>query len=271
MMVAILFKCALAAYLASTAIYAASLAVRRIAVAKAATWVLMSAFALHTIFIAFRWVETGQSPVISSSEAVSFVAWAIVGLYLAFQIRTKTRVLGAFVAPIALILVIGSSADIVDNFRTPEMLNTSWVTIHVILSLAGGAFFALACVSAFIYLVQDKYLKKRKIDSMSRFLPPLRDLDRINHISVIWGFMLLTAGIVAGVVWARTVWGTELQGDPKQVATLVSWLMCALLVHQRLAIGWKGKKAAFLSIGAFVFLLFAFVGVNLLFATVHSF
>ena len=267
----IIFKCALAVYLVSTVAYFGSLLVRRVLIAKTATWVLLAAFILHTVYIVIRWTNTGHSPVVNSFEAISFIAWAITGAYLAFQTRTKTRVLGAFVAPLALILAIVSSAGVLEDVRIPNMLKTSWVTIHVVFSLVGGALFAVACCSAIMYLVQDNLIRKRKIDSLSRFLPPLRDLDRINHISVVWGFLLLTLGIVAGAVWARTVWGSHLQGDPKQVATVISWLMCGLLVHQRLAIGWKGKKAAFLSIGAFAVLLFAFVGVNIFFVTVHTF
>ncbi len=267
----IIFKCALVVYLISTVAYIASLVVRRVGVARAATWVLAGAFGFHTAYIIIRWVHSGYSPVVNSFEALSFIAWAVSGVYLAFQARTRTRVLGAFVAPLALLLSIASSAGVIGAVHIHDTLKASWVTIHVVCSLVGGAFFALACCSSIMYLVQDNLIRKRRIDSLNRFLPPLRDLDRINHISAVWGFLLLTLGIIAGAVWARTVWGSHLQSDPKQIATLVSWIMCALLVHQRLAIGWKGKRAALLSIGAFVILLFAFVGVNMFFVTVHTF
>ncbi|MBW2673423.1 MAG: cytochrome c biogenesis protein CcsA [Deltaproteobacteria bacterium] len=99
----------------------------------------------------------------------------------------------------------------------------------------------------------------------------LGDLDRINHLCTVWGFPLLTFGIIAGSIWARTVWGSNWHWDPKQVFTAVSWVLYAVLVHQRIAIGWKGRKVALLSIIAFAGLLFAFIGVNALFVTMHRF
>jgi ABC-type uncharacterized transport system permease subunit len=42
------------------------------------------------------------------------------------------------------------------------------------------------------------------------------------------------------------------------------------VLHQRLAIGWKGKKIAVLSIVALMVLITAFIGVNFL-SSVHKF
>ena len=167
------------------------------------TWILAGAFVFHTTYIMIRWVHSGYSPVVNSFEALSFIAWAVSGVYLAFQARTRTRVLGAFVAPLALLLSIAASAGVIGAVKIPDTLKASWVTIHVVCSLVGCAFFALACCSSIMYLVQDNLIRKRRIDSLNRFLPPLRDLDRINHISAVWGFLLLTLGIIAGAIGAR--------------------------------------------------------------------
>ncbi|MDD5475241.1 MAG: cytochrome c biogenesis protein CcsA [Syntrophales bacterium] len=265
------FKAALAVYLASTAGFIGSLLIRRVALARVSAWVLTSAFALHTVFIALRWLGSGYSPAVNLPEALSFIAWAITAIYLAFQIWTKTRVLGAFVTPLSLALVIASSSGVMGTVEADQSLKTYWVTAHVFLSLTGGALFALACCSALMYLVQDSLIRGRKIHGLYRVLPSLGDLDRINHFSVVWGFMFLTMGIISGSVWAGTAWGSHISWDPKQIATLAAWFLCGLLLHQRLVIGWKGRRAAFLSIGAFAILLFAFVGVNLFFTTIHTF
>jgi cytochrome c-type biogenesis protein CcsB len=265
------FKIAFWAYFLSTIGYIASILVRRVLIAKTSTWILFSAFAIHTIYIISRWMETGYSPVTNFHESLSFIAWVISGSYLAFQTKTKTRILGSFVSPLAFMLMIVASAGLVKSVSIPVILQGWWVTIHTILSLAGESLFALACLAGIMYLIQDNFIKKKRSYSFSRLLPPLRDLDRINHICVLWGFPLLTLGIIAGSIWARTVWGSRWQWDPKQVCTVISWFLYAFLLHQRLAIGWKGKKAAVLSIFAFVILLFAVVGVETFFVTMHSF
>lgn len=268
---AMFFKAALAIYLVSTAGFTASLLLQRVVLARLSTWVFAAAFMLHTVFIVLRWTGAGYSPAVNLPEALSFIGWAIAAVYLFFQTWTKTRVLGAFVAPLSLVLVIASSAGIMGTIETGQTLKTYWVTAHVIFSLTGGALFALACCAALMYLIQDSLIRHRKIHGLYRVLPSLGDLDRINHLSVVWGFVLLTLGIIAGSVWARTAWGSHLPWDPKQIATLAAWFLCGVLMHQRLLIGWKGRRAAFLSIGAFAILLFAFVGVNLFFTTIHTF
>ena len=86
----IFFRVALVVYLLSALGYLGSLYTRRVLVAKVSTWVLFSAFAFHTVFFAMRCIKTGQNPVVSFHEMLSFFAWAMAGIYLAFQFKTKT-------------------------------------------------------------------------------------------------------------------------------------------------------------------------------------
>ncbi|MCX5854380.1 MAG: cytochrome c biogenesis protein CcsA [Deltaproteobacteria bacterium] len=265
------FKVALAIYFISVLGYLSSLYVRRVLVAKIATWALTLAFINHTIFFMFRYAETAKIPVISLHEALSFFAWAITGVYLAFQLKTKTRVLGAFVSPIAFLLMILASVGLGGQVSIPLAMQGNLVPVHVVLAVSGEAFFSLASCAGAMYLIQERLIKNKKVSSFTRILPSLTDLDRINHASLLWGFPLLTLGIMVGSIWARTVWGSLWPWDPKQVWTLTAWICYALILHQRLAIGWKGRKAALFSLLAFGILLVSFVAVNLFFVTAHTF
>jgi cytochrome c-type biogenesis protein CcsB len=264
-------KTALAVYLISALGYLGSLYVKRVVVAKMSTWVFLLAFALHTIFFAVRYFETRQTPIISLYETLSFFAWVMAGIYLALQLKTKTRILGAFVAPVTFVLMIAASAGMGGHVSLPDILRSNLVPVHVILSVIGEALFALACCAGAMYLIQEGLLKNKKMSGFIRIFPSLSDLDRINHICLLWGFPLLTLGVLIGSIWARTAWGSLWQWDPKQVWTLAAWIFYALLLHQRLAIGWKGHKAALFSILAFLVLLASFVTINLCFVTAHSF
>jgi len=153
----------------------------------------------------------------------------------------------------------------------PESLRGGLVPIHVVLSVTGEALFVMASCAGAMYLIQDGFIKRRKLNPLSRLLPSLRDLDRINHFCLLTGFPLLTMGVLAGSIWARVVWGSLWQWDPKQVWTLAAWFFYAVLLHQRLAIGWKGHKAALFSILSLVILLVSLLFVNRYFPTVHSF
>ncbi len=267
----ILFRVALAVYLLSALGYLGSLYIRRVLAARVSTWIFFSAFALHTLFFAFRCIKTGQNPVISFHETLSFFAWAMAGIYLAFQLKTKTRVLGAFVSPVTFLLMIAASTDLGGYVSIPAALQSNLVPVHVILSVTGEALFALATCAGAMYLIQEGLLKNKKVSSFSKVLPSLTDLDRINHMCLMLGFALLTLGILVGSIWARSVWGSLWQWDPKQTWTLTAWFTYAVLLHQRLAMGWKGHKAALFTLLAFAVLLISLVLVSLLFVTAHRF
>ncbi len=271
MMELLFFRIALGAYLLSTVGYISSLFAGKVRVAKASMGVLTLAFALHTVHIVLQWQGETAIPSVNIYTSLSFIAWVVVGSYLVFQARTKTQVLGAFVSPAVVVMVVAASAGMTDGEPFPSALRGPLVPVHVVLLLTGGALFSLACLAGIMYLLQDRLIREKKVRGFSRLLPPLGDLDRINHLCTLWGFPLLTFGIIAGSIWARTVWGSGWHWDPKQVFTAVSWVLYAVVVHQRIAIGWKGRKAALMSIVAFTGLLFAFVGVNVFFVTMHRF
>ena len=265
------FKLALAAYLAAALGFMASLMVRKVVIAKGSVWLLLAAFLIHGASLALRCLDRGLSPAVNPYESLSFFAWAMSGTYLAFQLKTKTRVLGALVSPVAFLLMVVASSRLGVEVPMPEALKGTLVPVHVALSLIGEALLAVACGAGILYLVQDSRIRHRKFTSLNRYLPSLEDLDRVNHLSLLAGFASLTLGVLAGSLWARTVWGSPWQWDPKLIWTMAAWAFYAVVIHQRLAIGWKGRKIALLSIAAFVVLLFAFVGVSLFLTTVHRF
>ena len=270
-MESIFFRIAFGAYFVSTVGYITSLFAGRVRLAKASMWVLALAFALHTVHIVMQWTGTASIPSANIYGSLSFIAWAVAGSYIAFQTKTKTQILGSFVSPVVMVMMVAASAGLMDETPLPSVLRGPLVHLHIVLLLTGGALFALAFLAGIMYLVQDNLIREKKVLGLSQLLPSLQDLDRINHLCTVWGFPLLTFGIIAGSIWARTVWGSNWHWDPKQVFTAVSWILYAGVVHQRIAIGWKGRKAALLSIVAFAGLLFAFIGVNALFVTMHHF
>jgi cytochrome c-type biogenesis protein CcsB len=270
-MALLFFKSALAAYLISTIGYIVSLLVRRVMFAKVSAGILLVAFVLHTISLISKFLASGHLSVTGIHDTLFLFAWILCGIYLVLQLKTKTRVLGAFISPVAFLLMIVASVGLGGAVLLPEVLKGGLVTAHIILSVAGEALFALASCAGAMYLIQDRLIKNKSIGSFSRLLPPLKDLDRINHICLLWGFPLLTLGVVAGSIWARTVWGSHWQWDPKQVWTLSAWLIYALLLHQRLAIGWKGHRVALFSILAFILLLIGVAVEKAFFTTVHNF
>ena len=94
--------------------------------------------------------------------------------------------------------------------------------------------------------------------------------DIISYRSVVIGFPFLTLTIVLGAIWADIAWGRYWSWDPKETASLVTWLIYAVYMHARLMRGWRGKKTAILLIVGFGAILLTFFG-NYIFTGLHAY
>jgi cytochrome c-type biogenesis protein CcsB len=146
-----------------------------------------------------------------------------------------------------------------------------WLTFHVAISFIGDGMFAVAFMAAIMYLIQERQIKNKRFGSLYSRLPSLETLDTINHYSLMYGFPFLTVGMVTGAIYAQNVPGSYWQWDPKEVWSLITWLVYAALLHARVAMGWRGRRAAIMSILAFLILIFAFIGASLWLSDYHSF
>ncbi|NIQ38575.1 MAG: c-type cytochrome biogenesis protein CcsB [Proteobacteria bacterium] len=238
---------------------------------KIGAGLLSVGFTLHTTALIFRYYEAGYLPITNLYESFSFFAWAIMLVYILVHYRYQIRVLGAFVAPIALILLIIGLALPKGIFPLHPALKSFWLPFHAIFAFLGNAVFALAFCTGIMYLIQERQIKSRKKGVFLTRLPSLEVLDELNHRSLTLGFPLLTIGIITGSVWASFAWGSYWSWDPKETWSLITWFLYAALLHQRLAMGWRGKKAATMAIIGFLAVLFTFLGVNLVLSGLHSY
>jgi ABC-type transport system involved in cytochrome c biogenesis permease subunit len=136
-------------------------------------------------------------------------------------------------------------------------------------ALLGYAVLVLAALFSAVYLLQERQLKGRPRGSLFRRLPPLETLDQWNQRCVTWGFVLFTLGIVTGSVLAERTWGSIWSWEPVQVWSVVTWLVYGALAQAR-TVGWRGRRAARLTIASFLVLVASFVTVNLFFPGRHG-
>ncbi len=103
------------------------------------------------------------------------------------------------------------------------------------------------------------------------FATSSESLDEVGYKTIAIGFPLLTLGIITGAVWANEAWGTYWGWDPKETWSLITWLFYAAYLHSRYTRGWRGTRAALLSIVGFLAVIFTYLGVNLLLSGLHSY
>jgi len=265
------FNACVVFYALGTLKYLLFVVLLREVLAKIALLAVSTGFVLHSVAFLLRYLEAGHTPVTNLHESLSFFAWAIVGVYLAFYWRYRIKVLGPFISTLALILIIPAMALPKEILPLPPVLRSYWLPIHVIFAFLGNAIFALAFCSGILYIIQERQVKSKHIGAIYRRLPSLGVLDEINYKALTFGFPLLTVGIITGSIWAQYAWGSYWSWDPKETWSLITWFLYAALLHQRLTVGWRGKRAAIMAIIGFFAILFTFLGVNLLLKGLHAY
>ncbi len=235
------------------------------------SWTILLAGAIfHGAALVMRTLNTGHLPVTTVQEALSLFAWVFVVTYLILQIRLQLRILGSFVSPLAVVFMVSSSLLPSHIMIKSEFFKSGWVIVHVASLFLANALFALAFSLGVMYLLQERHIKRKNFGFLYERLPSLERLDSIAHYCLMSGFPLMTAGLITGFAYAAVVWHSPWNWDPKEILSLVTWIIYAVLVHERLAVGWRGRRAAWLSILGFSATLLTFVVANLLLSGHHS-
>lgn len=267
----LLFYLTLTLYLAATTLYLTYLIKPGQTLGSIARWCLSGGFAIHLVLTLVRYLYAGHTPITNLHESLSFFSLSVVGLFIYFERRYKVIVLGSFVTPVALLMLLLSTLFPMGLAPLNPALKSKWLAIHTVVAFLGYGAFAVAFGASIVYLIQERLLKRRKIIGLFQRLPSLDTLDDINYRCLTFGFPLLTVAIISGAIWAETAWGTYWSWDPKETWSLITWFVYAALLHGRLTTGWRGRRAAWLSIAGFAVMLFTFLGVNLLLSGLHTY
>jgi ABC-type uncharacterized transport system permease subunit len=236
---------------------------------------------VQTVFLAnLALKEPMILPVTTAFESMMVLSWivALIGLYLMVHWPRQVAV-GLFVLPLVLGLVVAAGWFAPRESDWLEWGGTTvfWGSVHGIFLLAGAVFTCLAFAAGLMYLAQMRRLKSKRPSRFGLVLPSLEQSERVNRGAITVAFPLLTFGLLIGVVLSLGAHGTSAGGDggggtghnlswtdPKVVSALVMWLVFACLVHARFRPALRGRSVMMLTIVAFAFLVFTWVGVEAL-------
>lgn len=251
----LLNRLALVFYLASTVGFCFYLWTLRGLVLKSTVVLLLVAFLLQGAELGFRTVSTGTIPAASSFESMALFGWLLVGTFLLIQIRYPLAAVGAVVSPVAFSFALTAAAVDGASASLPRQVASAWLPVHVTLALLGIAIFFVAGCISIMYLLEVKRLKNKRSRGLIRNLPPLETLDSLNYRALLWGFPLLTLGMVTGALWGRELWGQLWsRGLSREILALVTWVLYALILEARMVAGWRGRRTARLTLVGLVFL-----------------
>jgi ABC-type uncharacterized transport system permease subunit len=239
--------------------------------ARLATTMLAAATLAHTFIIGMRTMEVGQVPVFDATSAISMFVWLLAVAYLYTEVTTDERAMGVFILP--LIIALQAVPAFKAGAEVPaSVLRGPLFGIHVSSLLFAYASFALACMIGITYVLLFKEIKTKHLGVFYARLPSLQVLDQMNQRAIVVGWVFLTIGLVAGVVFAAqtNVPAMSLQ-DPKIFVALICWVVYSFELFAARRIGWAGRRAAYLSALGFAIVLLNFLPISYFLTNSHSF
>jgi len=249
-----------------------------------------------------RWIVAGYFPLSNLYESLLFLTWTLLTIYLYIESQTKSKLIGAILIPVALLINGFSNLTL-----SPEMqkasplvpaLQSNWLMMHVSMMLLSYGTLIMGSLLCILFLVISQYrevdLKEANETSTPLYnimmdyyeaklvspqnniselgkLKLLQSLDNWSYRIIGLGFPFLTIGIIAGGVWANEAWGSYWSWDPKETWALITWLIFAVYLHARITKGWEGKKTAILGGLGFFVIWICYLGVNFLGKGLHSY
>jgi cytochrome c-type biogenesis protein CcsB len=207
-------------------------------------------FVLQVASIVLRAMEVHYLPLTPQYEAFSFFSALVTLGFLIAYAKYRISSLSVFVFPLIFVMTFIANLVYAPTASRPPLLRSNWIYIHVPMVFLGYAALCSAFAAAIMYLIQERALKSKHPVRFYNWLPSLDICDDLAYRSLAIGFPLITLGIVTGALWAQGV-GIVWAKDAKVVFSFLTWLVYLLLIFYRLS-GWRGRKAAYLSIVGFI-------------------
>lgn len=205
---------------------------------------LTTGLALHTGLIGTRWYLSGHPPVMGTYEACLADAWftSAVLLYLGTR-RAWARGFASFLLLSVLCLMVYGLFFPTGYYPLTISERGLWVEIHALLAYWTWGLYAVAIGAAVLLL------SKKSTDTKGGLM------DEVLHHFTNLGFLLQSLMMAIGAYYGWLLFGDWWRWDPVESMALVSWLSWAMVLHMRLFYGWKGRRAAWLTLLASLLLL----------------
>lgn len=224
---------------------------------------LMLAWALHLAILVHQGWVTGRFPIGNAGEYLVALGFVVLSLHLLVTFAFRVTAAGVVLPPLAALMTLPAlwftARRASEGYQGQRFL----FVFHTATATAGMAALAVAFAMSLIYLGQDRALKSKRAPGLLSRLPSLATCDRIALLSILWGFPLLTVGIVTGSVWSFDTYGRVWIAGAKGTFPILAWIVFAVLLYARLVRGLGGRRSAWLTITGFALGLLTIAGMTL--------
>jgi len=204
-----------------------------------------------------RSLSLGRLPLLGPHDTLTFFALsiAVMALFTSFSPPVRrTRwftIASGILAGLFTVIALGFKPL---NMPLPQVLDTLWFELHVVLAFFSYALFVLGGLLCAAFLMRGE-----------------RGFLDIQFKTALVGWSFFSASMVAGGIWGYYAWGTYWLWTPKELWTSVLWFFYALLLHLRIKGARWDRATAWMGIAGVWVMLFTYLGVSMLMKSSHSF
>jgi ABC-type uncharacterized transport system permease subunit len=215
----------------------------------------------HTGAILAMGYQLGRCPLATIPEVLSALAWAAALIYLAAWVRYHLDVLHIIILPLIVVLLFISNIMPPNLIPLAEQVRPTLLRFHLTVIILGVAALFITFSASLVFVLVDRALKAKRPARFFLALPSLERCDRVGQLSLSWAFPLLTLGIMTGAIVKAAETGSLWSWEPKETLSVIAWGILAVVLVARLGWGWRGRKAAILTIVGFMAVFLRMLGV----------
>ena len=260
-----LFFTAFAVYALAVILEFTGTAFKKEKLLRAAWFVFVAAFALHSAFIVWRGIAAKRLPLSNQFEFANAFAWGVALMLIVMRGRLRTDWLSVVAMPATLLVMTYAALQPMEIKDLMPALRSAWFGVHIGSAVLSYAAFVIAGSIALRYLLT---VKKGNADSRT-----LRQMDYLSYRLVAFGFLFLTVVLLSGAIWAEQAWSSFWTWDPKEVWALITWIIYAVYLHLHLRSRGKDNRTflAWYLVIAVPVVFFTFAGVNTFMHGLHTY
>lgn len=141
-------------------------------------------------------------------------------------------------------------------------LGSAWVDLHIVLAVLTYSLLTLAAVASASIFLQERALKHKKPNVLTRLLPSVADAERMAGRLLLDSEVVLGLGLITGMVLTYVETGSLASFGNKALLSMLAFgLIGMLLVGHRIC-GVRGRRAARVVLTAYLLLTLAYPGVK---------
>ena len=235
------------------------------------------AVTLEIVMLIFRAVAIKAVPLTGLFESMIVLTIVFGLIYLFFSIAIQQVWFGSVMVWVIFGLIILAAIVAESASQAHAAAATPWAIAHGIVMILAGVATMLATASALLYLLGRRKLKQKKVMQVLGKVPNFEKLEHMNLLGLKACFVLLTFGLVSGIVMAAVnsaalgIPAHAWLADSKIVLIIVIWTLLGIILALRHFIILKGRKVAYATLLVFFLIVFAIVGTTVFCGTKHDF